>query len=699
MAYSPFIQAFSSYIEPLAQIETVTRWPVMLLAVLLATIVYRWAKDLWGRTAGLLALTALVFDPTLVAHSRLATTDLGITFLGTCALYAAWRWSVQPTWRWTLLTGTVLGLTLLAKISGPLWGLGVAAMMGISSLQKRSRKARDSMWHQALIAACVSGIVFWAGYGFTWGQVSGISISLPAPAHWESSRYLATYTSPFFALGQRRSGRWWWYFPLAFLIKNPLPLLLAWTLGLVTLVQQPLSLKRISALGVFPLLYTGVAIVMGMNIGYRHMLPVHPFLHIVLGGGVWRYIKPTPARHSHHPPTPQQSPPLHNKLRLCLMVTLGVWYIVSVTRVFPNELAYFNALVGGPSNGYRYLADSNVEWGQSARALEAYLQTHPDARISPPETAYRPAPGQYIVNASYLQGLGIGDPQAYAWFRHWSPEETLRYSLLVYDVPPYKISWMAQCEVPSTPLDQAAISKGIGTSNLRTVTFDCTQAWLYPAEEATSGIYALHHELVTPAKKCAAPFLLPCPPVPKDPFIARRLSEARLSFEQAKDGPLPAFVLYEATGADRPVTNLLLLYTAPITAVPHINTFRPMTVPLTLEGPLDFLGAYVFDEEADLEIETWWQVKNGPITRPFSIMAHLVTGQAMSLGTEDGLGVWPLTLEAGDVIVQRHLFSSPLPDQALWLRAGIYWLTPLEQWSVADQPQADALWLPLPRQE
>jgi len=35
--------------------------------------------------------------------------------------------------------------------------------------------------------------------------------------------------------------------------------------------------------------------------------------------------------------------------------------------VAPHYLAYFNELAGGPANGFKELADSNLDWGQDLR--------------------------------------------------------------------------------------------------------------------------------------------------------------------------------------------------------------------------------------------------------------------------------------------------------------------------------------------
>ncbi len=155
---------------------------------------------------------------------------------------------------------------------------------------------------------------------------------------------------------------------------------------------------------------------------------------------------------------------------------------------------------------------------------------------------------------------------------------------------------------------------------------------------------------------------------------------------------LPAFALYERGSMKLP--DLLPGRAAPAGAAPTALADAPRLVPASLNGPLTFLGASVYTDQNDLDAETWWQVTQVPITRPFSIMAHLLTAQGESLGVADGLGISPLTLQVGDIVVQRHRFARS-SGQDLWLRTGAYWLDTSERWQVANTPGSDALFVPL----
>ncbi len=280
--YAPFTHALWPRLTPLARTQAAARLPIMLLTISLAAIVFRWAKDLGGTSAGMLALLALICDPLLLGHGRLAHSDAGTVALGTAAIFVTWRYSRRPSWRRVLAVGVLLGLTMLAKVSGPLW-LAAAGLMLAGAIARW--RPRAVVLAQSATAIGVSLFLLWAGYGFEWGQVHGFPLPVPAPTYWESLRFLHDYRSTFFALGQHGQEGWWWYFPLAFLIKNPLPLLISLAISLVVLARRAIDWSGLTIV-IFPLLYTGAALVEGMNVGYRHMLPVHPFLYLAIGSGL-----------------------------------------------------------------------------------------------------------------------------------------------------------------------------------------------------------------------------------------------------------------------------------------------------------------------------------------------------------------------------------------------------------------------------
>jgi len=714
--YEHFLEHFTAYLEPAARSEVAGRTPAMLLTVLLAAVVFRWAADLGGPWAGLLALGIMIFDPNLLAHGRLATNDLGLMALGTLTLYAGTRWLRKPSWRLTVVLGALVAVTLLAKVTGVLY----AAVFGVQAVVMGFSAHRSGRyWAQFVLIVLLSFLLLWAVFGFSIGPVAGLPlpVSLPAPLYWDSLFVQSDSAAHrlVFALGMRYGGRRWWYFPVAFLLKNPLPLLIGLGIALAgvrrfrknvgkTVCADSLSCfaSWFLTLGLFPLLYGMVILVKGMNIGYRHLLPIHPFLYLFMGVGLVAVLRRSAS------------------WKQVLLGLLGLWYSVSTVWLCPHELTYFSDLIGGSSQGYRYLVDSNLDWGQSYKALQDWLALNPEPRpkvvafsfhpqlyeiaadqlvftdSSEPLTPYAPAPGRYIIEASLVQG--VFGPHAgedwFSWFRYATPTAQIANALFVYDVPAYDGTWVAQCMTPARALSPNKIATRINPS-ARQVQFDCTNAWVYPTAGAEVGWYLLRGEHFTLDRSARLSY---SDPVFHDAFQSRHLADSRLSMLHPELTNLPPFALYETLSA--------ISWPGAAGAFPAAAATQPLALaedlsidePISLDGPLDFLGSRVFAAEDALEAETWWQVKGDPGERPFSVMAHLLTAGGETLAVADGFSVNLETVRAGDLVVQRHRFPVQTQGDALWLRTGGYWLDTMDLWPVSDY-EGDALFVPLPEME
>ncbi len=167
-----------------------------------------------------------------------------------------------------------------------------------------------------------------------------------------------------------------------------------------------------------------------INIGIRYILPLIPLLCILAG----------------------KVATIRSKYWKGALVALCLWYAGSAFWTYPHYLAYFNELVGGPRNGYKYLVDSNLDWGQSLDELAQHLQENniTGARIKyfgPPGVMRyygltnsdlndcEPSPGIHAVSATYLQNLYLDNPRCHDWLRKLEPKKVLGYSIFIYDVP------------------------------------------------------------------------------------------------------------------------------------------------------------------------------------------------------------------------------------------------------------------------
>jgi 4-amino-4-deoxy-L-arabinose transferase-like glycosyltransferase len=703
--YFRYVEAFAPLLthDAMERSEVAGRTPAMLLTVLLAAVVCRWGVDLWGEGAGLLALGILIFDPTLLAHGRLATNDVGATSLGMLGLYLIWRWEQAPYWKRSAAAGLILGLTMMAKGSGILWvavGAGWAMWIGL----RQCGKARL----QVLFMGTLSLLVVWSMYGFAVGTIPGWPpIPVPAPRHWRGLFFHTGPLAQYVVFGSSDllgTARWPRYLPLAFLIKNPLPLLIALPLAAHTLLGERRRWQRLRLLGLFLALYVDMIIALGPSIAPRHAFPIHPLLYLLIGGSVGRIWRRLPG------------------VGRWGIVALGIWYVAGTMRVYPYNLTFFNEIAGGPENGWRYLADSNTDWGQGWKALRSFREEKSltfsfsglegydglapyelwEKPLPPLRRVYEPLfkpwlfpePGDYVISANTLNGLWLADRDNFAWFRYHTPDAVVAHILFYYHVDSALAPiWVAQCHVPTTPLDEDAMAEGFGGQVApRFVAFDCTQSWIYPDHGDTRGVYALHGAFLQPAT--LKEWLYLAPSRPTDAFAARHLRDVPMAFRQWEYRDLPAFALYEWEGSSLPTLPTLEVGVAPADMPPTAlasDAFH--TAPLPLSGPITFLGAATCSQEETLEVETWWQVTEGPITRPCSITAHLLAEDGAVLSVADGLGVSPLALASSDVVVQRHRFLMPPKGTKAWLQTGAYWLDTGERWPVSGMPEDNALFV------
>jgi hypothetical protein len=151
------------------------------------------------------------------------------------------------------------------------------------------------------------------------------------------------------------------------------------------------------------------------QIGIRYLLPLYPFLYVLVGkvaaSALWsRAVAYRVAVYG-----------------------LVAWMAVSSLSFHPHYLAYFNELIGDRKNMWRYLADSNVDWGQNDQAVVRDV-----ARAAPGSVALVPASpvrGRVLVNVNSL--VGVSAPrERFAWLRdRFQPVDHIGYSWLIYDIP------------------------------------------------------------------------------------------------------------------------------------------------------------------------------------------------------------------------------------------------------------------------
>jgi hypothetical protein len=370
------------------------RLTAALLAIALSQVVFFAAREWFGTSAALVALTLTVFDPNILAHSGLVTTDVGAALFFLASVYAFYRYVKQPTLLRLGIAGIVLGLLLATKHSGVLLVPMLLALIGweiaIAPKGARARLALRLSGAFAVMVLLAVGVL-WAFYGFRYAarpaglqliptlavyqqDVSGFYggvIGWFARLHLLPESYLMGLVDirqsarlfPSFVLGNWYPHGVWWYFPAAISIKT--------TLGLMTLVLlagyaiatrklgKGLDHARALVYLLFPgAAYLATAMLSGMNIGIRHVLPLYPLAAILAGAGVAAL-----------------APQSRKWMWTCAVLIFA--HVASALSVLPNPLAYSNEVWGGARNTYRVLSDSNVDWGGQLYQVKEWEDRHP----------------------------------------------------------------------------------------------------------------------------------------------------------------------------------------------------------------------------------------------------------------------------------------------------------------------------------
>ncbi|HDQ72747.1 MAG TPA: phospholipid carrier-dependent glycosyltransferase, partial [Chloroflexi bacterium] len=163
------------------------RMPVVLIGLLWAAFLFRWAADCFGPWSGVVALTLFVFDPNVLAHTTLATNDAGFAAFSFIAAFAAMRFLRRPSWRHVALAGAALGGSLSAKSSGFFTALVLLVLFPLGALVAKERRARRLLGTMGKLALVLllGFLVLWATYGFERRPLVHGGPPLPLATQWE----------------------------------------------------------------------------------------------------------------------------------------------------------------------------------------------------------------------------------------------------------------------------------------------------------------------------------------------------------------------------------------------------------------------------------------------------------------------------------------------------------------------------------
>ena len=414
---------------------------------------------LWRMTRERLVLSAAVLffwamDPASSALSGLAKTDIAPTFFFFLAVLSFDRSQREPSLFNSIVTGVLTGLAVNAKfyclVLLPafliLEFLFYRQKENVLFLKERRIEIRDRWIHGAGSFLMVTFLIF-------------LPATILLPGHHQPFSYVidkfkedlvfAQNPFPVFFLGNSGLDSHWYYLPVAFLLKEPLPFLffLAASFGLA--LRQKIQIQPWQWV---PALVFFLALLPSLNLGVRYLLPAFPFIFLIAGEGV-DWVWNNASREG------------FRKLPRVAVILMVLWQVGSVAWSYPGMIGYFNEVV--PRNQkIHYLADSNLDWGQDQKRLgeTARQRGWPKVHLAyfggidpgfygldwQPWTTSDlagPQPGTvYVINATFLQ-LG---PVAYP------PTRPIALGWIADKTPTGKVgdSWY-YFEIPGKPVEKA----------------------------------------------------------------------------------------------------------------------------------------------------------------------------------------------------------------------------------------------------
>lgn len=492
-----------------------SRAMMLIWGVVLGALVGWWSAKIGGALAAVASVALYTFDPNFLAHAPLATNDVAISLALFGFAFAVWRLGQRVTvlravaaalWcgaalsiKFTALVLPALAVLLLiarALMNEPWTCLGLAGS---------TRRSRLLIAAGLLVFLGVSSYVaIWATYGFRFlpsndpelrieyepllryaavdAAMSKYSERMPTEAEIEAyqpdllirwilwadrvqllpqaylSGLLFNYAVPqahnrAYLLGEIGTS-WWYYFPVAMLVKTPASILLLSAAGFVfslgwiyrsVLFPRAVSTRWTVLCLTLPLAaILSAAILSGFNIGLRHVLPFYPFLYVALGVLLSRACATWPRRAA------------------VVAAVLAVALVGESLAAYPDYLSFFNVMAGGQRGGFHILGDSNLDWGQDLPALAEWQREHPETKLylcyfgsadpgaygiqytnlpggypwGPPETTPG-SPGVVAISATNMQGIyyNAARRRYYRPYHERQPLEVLGGSIYLFTYP------------------------------------------------------------------------------------------------------------------------------------------------------------------------------------------------------------------------------------------------------------------------
>ena len=447
-----------------------------LLLLIAATLaVAAQARRTFNREVSIVATTLFTNLPPILAHAGLMTTDMAVTAALPLALLALDYFLELPTTKRAALLGAAIGMGVLAKFSFLLF-FPVAAIVqfilarrargdlrlhradgahgsisaGVTGDPRVAPRREDRLRRAIALVLLTAFLLTWAGYLFTFGRVGDVfhgaafffeeaspkslrlaarwfaeHVPVPAPALLSGLSILKIHDDQghlAVLFGERREHGWWYYFPVVFFYKTPLPFLALAAAGIAFAFRRRRGLEH----ALIPAAILLVAMTGSINIGVRHVLPMYTSLAVIAGYATVELWRKTTAR----------------PFAKLAFIALTAWLFIGSVAAHPDYLAWFNEAAG--KNPGRIAADSNLDWGQDVMRLERAMRELKIDKVSisystgarlekhiPTAELHGPVSGWVVIGETQVAMWG----DRYPWLTRYEPVRRIGKSMRLYYVP------------------------------------------------------------------------------------------------------------------------------------------------------------------------------------------------------------------------------------------------------------------------
>ena len=354
---------------------------------------FYWARKHFNDFTAAFVSFFYFLSPNILAHARLATTDICCSVFIMCTVLCFWDFLVEKKTISVIFSGIFWGLALASKFSAVLLLPVFVIAFIVNILYGKDVKKNgyiSSSLGKLFFIFFITFFILWGVYGFEFRpllqgvlrpdekEVFFISLLSRIPFLGDSAerigqKILYTMQMPLssfvmgimgvlkhgaegsatFFMGEwKHFGHPLYYF-VAGLIKTPIAILISFLIGITVLFRS--KSRGLCAYLVFVIaVFVIMASRSNLQLGLRYVLPAYPIMFIFSGIGVTYLMA-------------------RGKASKSLGILLVLWLTVVNMITWPNYLSYFNEFIGGPANGYKYLRDSNIDWGQDLPELKKFM--------------------------------------------------------------------------------------------------------------------------------------------------------------------------------------------------------------------------------------------------------------------------------------------------------------------------------------